>query len=152
MTRSAIALSTVAMLFLAACGTEPGERAVSGAGIGAGAGAIVGALTGLSIAEGALIGAAVGGLTGGLTNKDIIDLGDPVWARGNQPANRAAVSRVQAGLTELGYDPGPIDGVQGNKTTRAIKDYQHNNRLLVDGRPSYELARHIDGQLRRARG
>ena len=112
----------------------------------------MGAVTGLSVLEGAVIGAVAGGLVGALTDKDMIDLGDPVWAKDNQPANKAAVSRVQAGLTELGYNPGPVDGVQGNKTTRAIQAYQRDNRLLVDGRASYELARHIDGQLQRARG
>ena len=152
MTRSAIALFTVAMLFLSACGTGPGERGATGAGIGAGAGAIVGAVTGLSVLQGALIGAAVGGLTGALTGKDIIDLGDPVWATVNQPANKAAVSRVQAGLTELGYNPGAIDGVPGSETTRAIQAYQRDHGLLMRGQASYELARHIDGQLQRARG
>jgi peptidoglycan hydrolase-like protein with peptidoglycan-binding domain len=150
MTRSAIALTAGAAFFLSACGTDPGNRAASGAGIGAGAGAVIGAVTGLSILEGALLGAAAGGLTGGLTDADFLNLGDPIWASSEKPANQAAVSRVQAGLMKLGYDPGPIDGVKGGKTTQAIQAYQRDNGLLVDGRASHELAAHIDRKLQQS--
>jgi hypothetical protein len=61
-------------LALAACGTDPGERALSGAGIGAGAGAIGGALVGAPLA-GAVIGGAAGAATGGLTSPNQINLG-----------------------------------------------------------------------------
>ena len=63
-------------------------------------------------------------------------------------ADRRPVSRVQAGLQRLGYNPGPIDGVQGSQTTSAIRAYQRDYGLLVDGRASYELAAHIENQLR----
>ncbi len=130
------------------CGSSTGDRAISGAGIGAAAGAVLGAVTGLSVLQGALIGAAGGGLTGGLTSQDMINLGDPIWATKKQPANEAAVSRVQAGLHKLGYDPGQVDGVMGARTESAIRAYQSNHKLLVDGRPTYELAQHIEGQLK----
>jgi peptidoglycan hydrolase-like protein with peptidoglycan-binding domain len=135
------------MLVIAACGSSTGDRAASGAGIGAGAGAAVGAVTGLSIVEGALIGAVAGGLLGGLTDESTINLGDPIWAEGEKPANASAVGRVQAGLSRLGYDPGPVDGVMGPRTERAIRTYQGDHGLTVDGRPTAELARHIDQQL-----
>ena len=143
-----LALSLAALLVLSACGSSTGDRAASGAGIGAGAGAVVGALTGLTILEGVLIGAVAGGLTGALTEEDVINFGDPIWADDDQEANQAAVSRVQAGLQRLGYNPGPIDGVQGSQTTSAIRAYQRDNGLLVDGRASYELAAHIEDRLR----
>ena len=76
MIRLATALAASTALFLSACGTEPGERAATGAGTGAGAGAVIGAVTGLSVLEGALLGAAAGGLTGGLTDADFLNLGD----------------------------------------------------------------------------
>ena len=136
-----------ATLLLSACGSSTGDRTASGAGIGAAAGTVVGAVTGLSLLQGALIGAVAGGLTGGLTSEDTINLGDPVWASDSRPANNSAVARVQAGLTDLGYNPGPIDGVQGSNTTNAIRDYQRDNGLLQDGRASYELAHHIDNRL-----
>jgi putative peptidoglycan binding protein/YmgG-like glycine-zipper protein len=139
-----------AMLFVSACGSSTGDRAASGAGIGAGVGAAVGAVTGLSILEGAVIGAAAGGLLGGLTSEDTINLGDPIWAKDDKPANASAVSRVQAGLSRLGYDPGPVDGVMGRKTEMAIRSYQRDHHLTVDGRPTVELAQHLDSQLKLA--
>ena len=145
--RYTVVVATSAALLLSACGTTTGDRGLSGAGIGAGAGAVVGAVTGLSILEGVAIGAVAGGLAGALTDADLINLGDPIWATNDKPANNAAVVRVQAGLRDLGYNPGPIDGVQGAQTTSAIKAYQRDNGLLVDGRASYELASHIDGKL-----
>ncbi|MEQ9181052.1 MAG: peptidoglycan-binding domain-containing protein [Nitratireductor sp.] len=142
----AIAVILIAGL-LAACGSSKGDRTASGAGIGAGAGAVVGAVTGLSILEGVLLGAVAGGATGFLTDQDVIDLGDPIWAKSDRPANRSAVARVQAGLTKLGYDPGPIDGKPGPRTSSAIQAYQRDNDLLVDGRPTIELARHMEARL-----
>lgn len=146
-----VAASLVALaLLLSACGDTTQDRALSGAGIGAAAGTVVGAVTGLSLLQGALIGAAAGGLTGALTDKDVINLGDPIWATKDKPANKAAVARVQAGLLKLGYDPGPADGIMGSKTETAIRAYQRDHGLLVDGRPTYELAQHIEGQLKTA--
>jgi len=66
------------VLSLAACGNQPGERALSGAGIGAGVGAVGGALMG-SPGTGALLGGAAGAATGGLTSRKQIDLGKPAW-------------------------------------------------------------------------
>ena len=150
MHRSIAAVLLGVGLLLSGCGTSTGDRAVSGAGIGAAVGTVIGAVTGLSLLQGALIGAAAGGLTGGLTSADVINLGDPIWATDKQAANSSAVSQVQAGLTKLGYDPGPIDGNMGSRTGTAIRAYQTDNRLLVDGRPSFELAQHIDSQLKLA--
>lgn len=147
MPRFTIAIAASAALLLSACGTNPSDRAISGAGIGAGAGAAVGAVTGLSLLEGALLGAAAGGLTGYLTDADVINLGDPVWEKKDQPANRAATIRVQAGLAKLGYDPGAVDGIKGERTTQAIRAYQRDHGLIVDGLASYELANHIDRTL-----
>lgn len=150
MTRSALAFFLGMTLIVSACGSDTGDRAASGAAIGAGAGAVVGAVTGLSVVEGVVIGAAAGGLLGGFTDEDTINLGDPIWADGDKPANNAAVSRVQSGLTRLGYDPGPVDGVMGAKTETAIRSYQRDHSLLVDGRPTAELAQHIEKQLQMA--
>ena len=70
-------VAAIAVL-LTACGTSPGERAVSGAGLGAASGAVIGAAVGNPLA-GAAIGAAAGGVTGAVTRPDQIDLGRPVW-------------------------------------------------------------------------
>jgi len=52
---------------LAACGEDPGTRAVTGGLMGAGVGAGAAALTGGRPATGALIGGGVGALGGALT-------------------------------------------------------------------------------------
>jgi osmotically inducible lipoprotein OsmB len=129
---------------LAACGSTPEERGLTGAGIGAAAGAAVGAVTGLSIVEGVLIGAAAGGATGLLTDKSQINPGEPIWKKGNKTASGSATVRdIQAGLGRLGYDAGPADGVVGPKTRATIRQYQERNNLLVDGQPSDALLAHI---------
>ncbi len=146
-------------LMLTACGTTTKERGLSGAGIGASAGAVVGAVTGLSVLQGALIGGAAGGLTGALTNEDQINLGKPVWKRGAESQTSAShasaddsvhahlVRNIQSGLVQLGYAPGPADGVLGAKTKTAIRAYQQDHGLLVDGEATPPLAKHIQRQL-----
>lgn len=69
------------LMTMCGCGTTPGERALSGAGIGAGAGAALGAVTGMGVGTGAAIGAAAGAAAGGVTNKRQINLGKPAWQR-----------------------------------------------------------------------
>lgn len=43
------------------------------------------------------------------------------------------VYQAQRRLNELGYNPGPIDGFWGNKTQKAVKDFQRDNGLSVTG-------------------
>lgn len=74
----AIGAMMVSTLALAACGTTPGDRAVSGGLIGAGAGAAIGAAVG-NPAAGAAIGAASGAAIGAVTDPCTLNLGDPVW-------------------------------------------------------------------------
>ena len=155
-TRNFVMLFTC--LAVTACGTMPEERAVSGAGVGAAAGAILGAVTGMSVVQGAVIGALGGGLTGAMTRNDQINLGDPAWKHGTRntgsgtsvagsgsgPSSRqATVASIQNGLRDLGYDPGPIDGIYGNRTTQAIRQYQKDRGLRVDGEATAALADHI---------
>lgn len=56
------------VLGLAACGDDPGTRAVTGGLIGAGAGAGIAAVTGGRPATGALIGGGVGAVGGAVTS------------------------------------------------------------------------------------
>ncbi len=149
-----IAVLALALL-LAACGTRPEERGITGAGLGAAGGAILGAVTGLSVLDGALIGTAVGGVAGLFTDKDDLDIGDPFWewfggGHSSQQlatspgAGSASVARTQEGLARLGYDPGPLDGVYGPRTAAAIREYQSDYGLTVTGRPSASLAARIE--------
>ena len=153
MYRLACAMVIVAFT-VAGCGNTTEERGISGAGIGAGAGAVIGAVTGLSIVQGALIGAAAGGLTGVLTDESQVNLGDPVWKKKQhqQQKSTGMVRSIQTDLATLGYDPGPADGMTGQKTTDAIIRYQRDHQLLADGTPSPELARHISLRVQQAGG
>ena len=44
-----------------------------------------------------------------------------------------SVLEVQKRLNKLGYAAGPEDGIQGTRTLRAIRNFQRDNRLMVDG-------------------
>jgi len=148
------------LLTISACGTMPEERAISGAGIGAASGAIVGAVTSLAVGPGALIGALGGGLVGALTDKDQVNMGDPAWKQGSTGANKPApapiaraapapapdretVAGIQSRLSYLGYNPGPVDGIYGKQTARAIRAFQKDHGLEVDGQISTSLEDHV---------
>jgi peptidoglycan hydrolase-like protein with peptidoglycan-binding domain len=142
-----LGLSIVAVglpLVLAACGNTTEDRALSGAGIGAAGGAIIGAVTPLGPVGGALIGGAVGATAGAVTDSSQVNLGKPVWkgsssSGGTQTAyanDESTVRNIQAGLQRLGYDPGPADGHFGPRTETAIRRFQQDNGLAVDGQPS----------------
>ena len=45
----------------------------------------------------------------------------------------AYVEWIQESLQALGYEPGPVDGVNGEKTDAAIRLFQKENDLDVDG-------------------
>jgi len=49
------------------------------------------------------------------------------------------VAQVQTALHRLGFNPGPIDGVMGPRTQRAIRDFQRSRNLVADGRITYNL-------------
>ncbi len=48
------------------------------------------------------------------------------------------VENTQQRLTELGYDPGPVDGKMGRKTENAIRKFQEDNNLSVTGKVDEE--------------
>lgn len=159
MIRSTAALMATA-LFLTACGSTSEERGISGAGLGAAGGAMIGALTGLSVLEGAIIGTAVGGATGLLTDEKTLNLGDPIWKKKSSqsssgettstsalPGDEQTVRIIQSRLTTLGYGSGPADGKLGPRTREAIRLYQRDHGLLVDGNPSPELASHMEQRI-----
>ncbi|MFN9617441.1 MAG: glycoside hydrolase family protein [Dolichospermum sp.] len=50
-----------------------------------------------------------------------------------QGANGAKVQQLQEILKALNFDPGTIDGDFGNNTIKAVKQFQSQNRLDVDG-------------------
>jgi peptidoglycan hydrolase-like protein with peptidoglycan-binding domain len=71
-----------------------------------------------------------------LSNDGII--GPKTWARLDPPtvkknSSGAAVKLAQQLLTDYGYDPGPVDGSFGPKTEQAVKQFQTDFLLTVDG-------------------
>jgi localization factor PodJL len=46
---------------------------------------------------------------------------------------QALVKKIQALLAEQGFDPGPADGVVGQKTRDAVRAYQHKNGIAETG-------------------
>jgi len=150
-------------LGLAACGTNPKERGLSGGAIGAGTGAVVGAVTGLSVLQGAAIGAGVGAVVGAVTDNSQINLGSLHSGSGSGSGQAAApyktssqasksgvtlaasplVEDVQAALGRAGYDAGPADGIAGPRTANAITAYQRDNGLPADGQASAALLQHL---------
>ena len=61
----------------------------------------------------------------------------------------ATVRNVQDGLTQLGYKPGPVDGMMGKRTANAIRAFQRDVDMPVDGKVSDALMRRIDETLSR---
>jgi len=53
-----------------------------------------------------------------------------------EPISKGQLQFIQQRLADLGYDPGPIDGAMGPKTREAIKAFQKQAGLPVDGQLS----------------
>ncbi|OUS14452.1 hypothetical protein A9Q97_03870 [Rhodospirillales bacterium 47_12_T64] len=53
--------------------------------------------------------------------------------------SREEKRELQSRLRDVGYDPGPIDGLPGERTLRAIRSYQSDFGLKVDGLVSREV-------------
>jgi len=60
------------------------------------------------------------------------------------------VAEVQRLLTELGYAPGPQDGLMGPKTAAAIQAFQRDRALTVDGRATPRLLAALKRRLARS--
>lgn len=54
------------------------------------------------------------------------------------------VRAVQDRLKELGFDPGPADGIYGSKTKNGIMEFQHFKNIEVDGKISNQLIGALD--------
>jgi hypothetical protein len=57
---------------------------------------------------------------------------------------KVVVTNVQKRLTELGYNPGVIDGSMGPKTTAAVRKYQMDNHMHPSGDITTELIESLD--------
>ena len=57
-------------------------------------------------------------------------MAEPLLKKG---ATGEAVKQLQQALRDLGYKPGPADGQFGSKTEAAVKDFQGDHDITVDG-------------------
>ncbi len=74
------------------------------------------------------------------------------WPADQKPLSRAERVELQQRLASRGYDVGTTDGVLGQKTRVAVRDFQMRAGLLPDGLPSGEvLERGTRGVLKRPR-
>ena len=73
---------------------------------------------------------------------------EPVTAAvgGEVALDAALITKVQKQLTDLGYQPGSVDGAMGPKTRAAIRRYQVVVGLPVDGRISEAFLARLDGR------
>jgi hypothetical protein len=55
------------------------------------------------------------------------------------PMTRAELTEAEALLDQLGFPPGPVDGVIDEESRNAIRDFQVTAGLDVDGKPSFAL-------------
>jgi len=58
------------------------------------------------------------------------EFGSRILYRGLQGED---VKELQSKLESLGYDAGPIDGIFGPLTEKAVRKFQKDNDLVVDG-------------------
>jgi putative peptidoglycan binding protein len=150
-------IAGVALIGLAACGTRPADRAPSGGAMGAGTGAAIGAIAGgVGAIPGALIGGAVGAGAGAATKPQQVNLGEPVWRRGQAaqaPSTTAPattgqaqtstasglphdqVTQLQVALNQKGFDAGQVDGVYGPQTSAAVQKFQTSQGMPATGQP-----------------
>jgi len=62
------------------------------------------------------------------------------------------VRAVQQALSFLGYSPGPIDGIFGPMTNEAVRRFQSDQRIAVDGIVGPETIAALNIELRRYGG
>jgi peptidoglycan hydrolase-like protein with peptidoglycan-binding domain len=53
---------------------------------------------------------------------------------------------MQQALKDKGFDPGPIDGALGPRTTSALKEYQKSENLTVTGKMDHDMAAKLGGR------
>ncbi|HXG52483.1 MAG TPA: peptidoglycan-binding domain-containing protein, partial [candidate division Zixibacteria bacterium] len=63
---------------------------------------------------------------------------------GRLAASREEVRQLQQALKEKGHDPGPIDGVMGQKTRDALMEFQRSNGLRATGTLGAETAAKLE--------
>lgn len=96
----------------------------------------------------------------GLHNEEVVFSGTSLLAEGDlsagpQPSTelrlpterREVVRQIQVALTDLGFDPGPIDGAFGSRTSEAISEFQLAIGTTATGQPSVSVLAALRAEL-----
>jgi localization factor PodJL len=67
---------------------------------------------------------------------------------GTPPPAPRYVREAQRALRDLGYEPGPVDGIVGPKTREALVRYQRSEKIALTGRLDPETMVRLDIQKR----
>jgi len=73
----------------------------------------------------------------------VLALSSPLIADPVQPRTREAIKLIQETLRQKGYAPGPVDGVFGPRSIKALKQFQKDKKLRVTGKIDVETARQL---------
>jgi peptidoglycan hydrolase-like protein with peptidoglycan-binding domain len=57
--------------------------------------------------------------------------------------NHQQVKEMQKLLNERGFEAGPVDGIIGPKTTKAVREYQESRGLVATGNPDEETLKEL---------
>ena len=68
-----------------------------------------------------------------------------VLTKDDGAAAMARVRRVQTALAARGYDVGPVDGIIGSRTAAAIRAFQSDQGIALDGRLTAGLIERLEG-------
>ena len=63
------------------------------------------------------------------------------------PRQQLLVS-IQQSLDDLGYAPGRTDGIMDSQSEAAIQDFQLDNDMRINGRPSADLLENLERAIR----
>ena len=118
----------------AACGSTTEESAATGGLAGAGVGALAGGPVGAVVGAG--VGAAGGsGVEYGQRSGTFEKWENQMFGRDEGgKASSDDVRRAQTALRDQGFDPGPIDGIDGPRTRDALSRYQQSHGLQKTAR------------------
>ena len=58
--------------------------------------------------------------------------------------NSADIAQIQRSLHEVGYNPGPVDGVYGPRTRGALRSFQNDHYLHGDGQLTERTLKALD--------
>ena len=67
-------------------------------------------------------------------------------ARSSSTGGQYDVKAVQEALKDKGFDPGPADGVMGQKTREALRSFQQSKNIKATGRIDAETAQQLGVQ------